>query len=74
MEYNRDNSHESIQLSMNEIAPLWHRFQNAEPQNNTDLYMQYCELIQEAIWRNQTSEAFHLLVEGIQWYDAVNEA
>jgi hypothetical protein len=68
------NNHHDIQLSINEIAPLWYKFRDAEPQENADLHMQYCEMIQEAIWLNETNEAFRLLAEGIQWYDSIHEA
>ncbi|MEP6746247.1 MAG: hypothetical protein ABJB86_00905 [Bacteroidota bacterium] len=70
----QSNIHHDIQLSMNEIAPLWYKFRDAEPKQSAYLHIQYCEMIQEAIWMNETNEAFRLLVEGIQRYDAIHEA
>ena len=74
MGYYLNSYHENIHLSINEIAPLWYKFRDAEPQQNADLHMQYCELIQEAIFLNETNEAFRLLAEGIHWVDSIHEA
>ena len=69
-----DNDHSMIHLTSKEIAPLWYKFRDIEPKQNAALHMMYCEMIQEAMCHDQTDEAFRLLVEGIQWYDSVNEA
>ena len=74
MHLNENTCKGAIHLTMKEIAPLWCKFNSVEPLKNADLHIQYCEMIQDAIWRNKTSEAFYLLVEGFKWYDSTIDA
>jgi len=66
--------HTMIQLTINEIAPLWIKFRDAEPRQQEDLHLIYCEMIQDAMCHDETNEAFRLLAEGIHWCDSLNEA
>jgi hypothetical protein len=67
------NDDNKTPLNFNDIFALWIKFRDLRVLHNKDLHWQYCELIQSAIGRNDSGEAYRLLQEGMERYSEAKE-
>ena len=67
-----NNDDEKPSLGIKIIAPLWFAFRDLAVRDSKDLHVQYCELIQDAMIRQDFNEAYRLLSEGMARYDAAS--